>query len=231
MSTKSKTKIPERLPIMPLRSTIVYPLGVIGVQIGMPTTLEMLSANPEDGLMVALVVAPGGPDDPIDLKELEKIGVASRVSDRLNMPGGTVQATVQGVARVRLSEVVEADGYYTARVTQVKEKEAAEEETRESIARILTVLEVLAEEVDRVSLEVPRILRMNLADPGRFADLVATLTNFSVNSKDEIVQRLDVSERLHFALEELEQQLRRIREIKRNANENEEESQAELDAR
>ena len=216
---------------MPLRSTIVYPLGVIGVQIGMPTTLEMLSANPEDGLMVALVVAPGGPDDPIDLKELEKIGVASRVSDRLNMPGGTVQATVQGVARVRLSDVVEADGFFTARVTPVKEKEAAEEETRESIARILTVLEVLAEEVDRVSLEVPRILRMNLADPGRFADLVATLTNFSVNSKDEIVQRLDVLERLHFALEELEQQLRRVREIKRNANENDEESQAELDAR
>lgn len=219
MSLKSRTKIPERLPIMPLRSTIVYPLGVIGVQIGMPSTLEMLSANPEDGLMVALVVAPGGPDDPIDPKALEKIGVASRVSDRLNMPGGTVQATVQGVARVRLSDVQEADGFYTASVSPVKEKEATEETTREAIARILTVLEVLADEVDRVSLEVPRILRMNLADPGRFADLVATLANFSVHTKDEIVQRLDVCERLHYALEELEQQLRRIRDIQRQSPE------------
>ena len=211
--------MPERLPIMPLRSTIVYPLGVIGVQIGMPSTLEMLSANPEDGLMVALVVAPGGPDDPIDLKELEKIAVASRVSDRLNMPGGTVQATVQGVARVRLTDVTEENGYYTAAIQPVKETETTEEDAREVIARILTVLEVLADEVDRVSLEVPRILRMNLADPGRFADLVATLTNFSVSSKDEIVQRLDISDRLHFALEELEQQLRRVREIKKTTDE------------
>src|SRR5215216_66175 len=105
MTAKPRVRLPDRLPIMPLRSTIVYPLGVIGVQIGMPTTLEMLSRNPQDGLLVALVVAPGGPDDPIDLKALEKVGVASRVSDRLNMPGGTVQATVQGVARIRLSEL------------------------------------------------------------------------------------------------------------------------------
>lgn len=229
MSSKTRSKLPERLPLMPLRSTIVYPLGVIGVQIGMPSTLEMLSAHPEDGLLVALVVAPGGPDDPIDVKALEKVAVASRVSDRLNMPGGTVQATVQGVARVLLSDVVEADGYYTGRIAPVKEIQADEEEAREVIARTLTVLEVLAEEVDRVSLEVPRILRMNLADPGRFADLVATLTNFSVSSKDEVVQRTDVAERLHFALEELEQQLRRLREIKKSSGEDDGETDDQPD--
>ena len=224
MSPTTRSNLPERLPIMPLRSTIVYPLGVIGVQIGMPATLEMLSAHPEDGLLVALVVAPGGPDDPIDVKALEKVAVVSRVSDRLNMPGGTVQATVQGVARVRLTDVTEVDGYYTGRIAPVQETQAAEEDAREVIARILTVLEVLAEEVDRLPLEVPRILRMNLADPGRFADLVATLANFSVGSKDEVLQRTDVSERLNFALDELEQQLRRIREIKKSSGEDDGES-------
>ena len=41
-----------------LRSTIVYPLGVIGVQIGMPSTLEMLANYPQDGLLVGAVIAP-----------------------------------------------------------------------------------------------------------------------------------------------------------------------------
>lgn len=214
MTAQKRNKLPERMPVMPLRSTIVYPLGVIGVQIGMPTTLEMLSTHPDDGLLVALVVAPGGPDDPIDMKALEKVAVASRVSDRLNMPGGTVQATVQGIARVRLSEVEETDGYYTAHVAVVKEEDAEEEQARELIARILTMLDVLANEVDRISLEVPRILRMNLADPGRFGDLVATLANFSVASKDEVLQRLNVADRLQFALQELEQQISRVRELK-----------------
>jgi ATP-dependent Lon protease len=208
-----KVKLPEDLPLIPLRSTIVYPLGVIGVQIGMPSTLEMLSRYPHDGVLVGAVVAPGGPDDPIDPHALEKIAVLARVSDRLNMPGGTVQATMQGIQRVRLTQVRNPDGFFIARAGAVREKAAPEEAAQEMIARILNALEALSTEVERISREVPRILRMNLGDPGRFADLVATLANFSVASKDEVLQRLDVQERLDFALQELEQQLRRVRQI------------------
>ena len=196
---------------MPLRSTTVYPTGVIGVQVGMAGTLEMLSRHPDTGQIVAVVVAPGEPDDPIDPRALEKVAVRARVADRLNLPGGTLQATVQGIDRVRLRDVNDAAGYFTAIAEPVREIPAPEEEAQELIARILNSLEALAAEVERVPREVPRILRMNLRDPGRFADLVATLANFSVASKDEIVQRLDVRERLAFACAELEEQLGRLR--------------------
>jgi ATP-dependent Lon protease len=212
-----KVKTPEEVPLVPLRSTIVFPFGVIGVQIGMPTTLEMLARFPQDGLLVGAVVAPGGPDDPIDAHALEKVAVLARVSDRLNMPGGTVQATMQGVQRVRLTEVSNRDGFFVARASAVREKAAPEEEAQDLIARILNTLEALSNEVERISREVPRILRMNLGDPGRFADLVATLANFSVASKEEVLQRLDVKDRLTYVLQELDQQLRRVRQIEGDA--------------
>ena len=117
-----KTKLPDQLPLVPLRSTIVYPLGVIGVQIGMPSTLEMLARYPQDGLMVGALIAPGGPDDPIDPHSLEKVGVLARISDRLNLPGGTVQATMQGVQRVRFEEVSNDESFFTGRSVPVKEK-------------------------------------------------------------------------------------------------------------
>src|SRR5687768_413113 len=116
-----KVKAPEQVPLVPLRSTVVYPLGVIGVQIGMPSTLEMLTRFPQDGLLVAVVVAPGNPDEPIESHAVEKVAVLSRMSDRLNMPGGTVQATVQGIQRVKLIEVNDTDGYFMARTVPVKE--------------------------------------------------------------------------------------------------------------
>ena len=210
----SDDRLPQTIPVMPLRSTVVYPLGVIGVQIGIPSTLDMLSIKPDKGLVVACVVAPGEPEDPIEPKPITgKIAVASRISDRLNMPGGTVQATVQGLRRVRLRQVVESNGYLTARIEVVTEQAASEEDARTLIARTLNALEALAAEVDRIPNEVPRILRMNLADPGRFADLVATLTNFSVTGKDGVLQRLDVRERLSFVCDEVEAQLRRVRQI------------------
>jgi ATP-dependent Lon protease len=200
-----------RLPVMPLRSTAVYPLGVIGVQIGMPSTLEMLAAHTEASLQVVVVVAPGEPDDPIDPRTLRKVGVVARVSDRLNMPGGSVQATVQGLRRCRLVDVHEVGGYFTADIEEVEEPEGEVEVAQDLIARILNVLEALAVEVERIPREVPRILRMNLVNPGRFVDLVVTLANFSVESKDRVLQELDVEARLRYVLGELEQQLHKRR--------------------
>jgi ATP-dependent Lon protease len=210
---KRKTQQAERLPLVPLRSTTVYPLGVIGVQIGIPTTLELLAAHPEPGLVVAVLAASGDPDDPIDPRSLEKVAVRARVSDRLNLPGGTVQLTLQGIERVSITGVREQDGYFTGFAGVVEEPRPDEDAAQELIARVLNALEILAEEVERVPREVPRILRMNLADPGRFADLVATLANFSVEDKDAIVQRLDVADRLEYALVELERQVARVRQI------------------
>jgi ATP-dependent Lon protease len=112
-----------------------------------------------------------------------------------------------------LRSVTETNGFLTARIEAATEKPASEEDARSLIARTLNALEALAAEVDRIPNEVPRILRMNLADPGRFADLVATLTNFSVTGKDGVLQRLDVHDRLTFVCDEVEAQLRRVRQI------------------
>ncbi|HSJ31121.1 MAG TPA: S16 family serine protease [Longimicrobiales bacterium] len=227
MSPSRQSTRAETLPIVPLRSTTVYPLGVIGVQIGIPTTLELLAQHPEAGLIVAVTVAEGGPDEPVDPKKLEKVAVRARVSDRLNMPGGTVQLTLQGVERVHVSDVREHDGYYIGTVSPVEQKPVDEAAGQELIARILNALEIMSSEVERVPREVPRILRMNLADPGRFTDLVATLSNFSVQDKDAIVQRVDVHERLSYALCQLESQLSRVRQI---ASDEEQSQAAEPDA-
>ncbi len=221
-----RTTIPRQLPLLPLRSTIVYPTGVIGVQVGMTSSLEMLAAHPQTPLIVALVVAPGGPDDPIDPKALKgKIAVAARLSDRLNLPGGTVQATVQGIQRVKLTRVDETSGYFMARTDPVKEIAAPEELAEDLITRVITDLDALASEVDRVSKEVPRILRMNVADPGRFADLVASLANFSVAAKEEVLRRLDIGDRLRYVHEELQGQLERVRKIDKQEQEQEQEQE------
>jgi ATP-dependent Lon protease len=77
----------------------------------------------------------------------------------------------------------------------------------------LNALDALSGKVERISREVPRILRMNLGDPGRFADLVATLANFSVAAKDHVLQSLGVKQRLVYVCEELESQLARVVKI------------------
>lgn len=206
-----RSELPPVLPLMALRSTIVYPLGTIAVQMGAPENLTLLRSFDDGGLIVALVVAGGDLDDPLDYSKFEgKIGVAARVHERINLPGDTIQITLQGLRRIRIGSVVDTEPYATANVAAVREiQPEEEEELEELIDRTVSAAETLAQMIDRIPDEIPQILRMNVADPGRFADLAATNMNFRIADKDEVLQRLDVSQRIRFVLSRLEREVAR----------------------
>ena len=209
---------PDRFPVLPIRSTIVFPMGATALQIGFEPNVEALNAHPERDLIVATVAST---DDelPLDGRTLEKVGVAVRVLDRLKLPGGTIQATLQGLRRIRLSQVrLEEAGFYTAVVSEVEEAYPPQGEADELVERILTVLGGVAARVERIPDEVPRVLRMNLADPGRFADLAASLCNLTLPVRDQVLQALDVRARLQVVLEALEETWQRVREIDADAS-------------
>ena len=79
------------------------------------------------------------------------------------------------------------------------------------MARVASAAETLADLIDRIPDEVPAILKMNVSDPGRFADLASTNMNFRISDKDEVLQRLDVGQRLRFILTRLEREVARAR--------------------
>src|ERR1041384_1245196 len=207
-----RSELPATLPLMALRSTIVYPLGTIAVQMGAPENLSLLRAYEEPGLIVALVVASGDHDEPIDAQRfLGRVGVAARVHERINLPGDTVQITLQGLRRIVVDEMEQTEPYPIAAVRAARETPADSSEVDDLVTRVVSAAETLAELVDRIPDEVPAILKMNVSDPGRFADLAATNMNFRIADKDEVLQRLDVVQRLRFILTRLEREVARAR--------------------
>ncbi|HEY6830402.1 MAG TPA: LON peptidase substrate-binding domain-containing protein, partial [Gemmatimonadaceae bacterium] len=207
-----KSELPPQLPLMALRSTIVYPLGTIAVQMGAPENLSLLRANENSGLIVALVVASGDHDEPIDSQRFRgRVGVAARVHERINLPGDTVQITLQGLRRIVIEDLSQIDPFPIANIRAARETPPEPAELDDLVARVVSSAETLAELVDRIPDEVPAILKMNVSDPGRFADLAATNMNFKISDKDEVLQRLDVGQRLRFILSRLEREVARAR--------------------
>lgn len=207
-----RAELPPTLPLMALRSTIVYPLGTIAVQMGAPENLALLRAHEESGLVVALVVASGDTEEAIDTDRfIGRVGVAARVHERINLPGDTVQITLQGLRRITIDGIEQNTPYAIARVQGAKETPPDSAELEELIARTVTAAETLAELVDRIPNEVPQILKMNVSDPGRFADLAATNMNLRIADKEEVLQRLDIGQRIRFILSRLEREVARAR--------------------
>ena len=111
---------------MALRSTIVYPLGTIAVQMGAPENLALLKAHEDPGLIVALVVATGDHDQDADLARfVGRVGVAARIHERINLPGDTVQITLQGLRRIVIDDIVQTEPYPEAHVKPAKTFRAA----------------------------------------------------------------------------------------------------------
>jgi ATP-dependent Lon protease len=205
-------ELPSTLPLMALRSTIVYPLGTIAVQMGAPENLALLKANEQSGLIVGLVVATGDHDDVLDPERfVGRVGVAARVHERINLPGETVQITLQGLRRLIVEGVAQTEPFPIVRIKPAKEIPPDPNEVDDLISRIVAGAETLAELIDRIPDEVPAILKMNISDPGRFADLAATNLNFKVSDKDEILQRLNIGQRLKFLLGRVEREVGRAR--------------------
>ncbi len=208
------SELPPTLPLMALRSTLVYPLGTIAVQMGAPENLQMLRANPDPGLIVALVVSGTDQDDKLDIHRfVGRVGVAARVHERINLPGETVQITLQGLRRIVVDKVAQTEPFPVVHAKPAREIAADPNEVPELISRVVSAAETLSELVERIPDEVPAILKMNVDDPGRFADLAATNMNLKIADRDEVLQRLDVGQRLRFILTRLEREVARARVV------------------
>ena len=209
-----RAELPPSLPLMALRSTIVYPLGTIAVQMGAPENLALLKDHEEPGLIVALVVATGDHDGEGDMHRfVGRVGVAARIHERINLPGDTVQITLQGLRRIVIDGIAQAAPYPIAQVEPAQEISTDAAEVDDLVTRVVSATETLAELIDRIPDEVPAILKMNVSDPGRFADLAATNMNFRIADKDEVLQRLDIGQRLRFILTRLEREVARARVV------------------
>src|SRR5687767_16038437 len=108
---KGPPALGERIPVLPIRSTVVFPSGATALQIGYAPNVEALAAHPEPELIVAIVATLDEGQD-INPRSLEKVATAVRVLDRLNLPGGTIQTTLQGLRRIHLDDVRFEDGFY-----------------------------------------------------------------------------------------------------------------------
>src|SRR5438034_8292730 len=146
-----QAEIPSTLALMSLRSRLVYPLGTIAGQMGAPENLALLKANEQAGLIVGLVVASGDHDDVLDPDRfVGRVGVAARVHERINLPGDTVQITLQGLRRIIVDGMEQNEPYPVAVIHPAKDLPADANEVGDLIARVASAAETLAEMVDRI---------------------------------------------------------------------------------
>ena len=186
--------IPEILPVLPLKDTVIYPHIIVPLLI----TREELVQLIDDALTADRLVAAVASKEEVESPEPEQIydiGTAAAIIRMLKMPDGSMQLFVQGVQRIRIVEYVEKEPYLKAKVEKVKENIEETVEV-EGLAR-----NVLAQFKKMVSLApyLPNeifVAAMNINEPNNLADFIASNINITLEEKQELLEALDVKDRL-----------------------------------
>src|SRR5256885_9626715 len=103
--------VPSHLPVLPLKSTVVFPRIFIPLSVGRKKSLQLLEDLAGVERHIAVATQLDETAEEVDFKDLHHVGTMVRVQHLLKLPDGTVQLPVLGLRRIRLVEAESEDPY------------------------------------------------------------------------------------------------------------------------
>ncbi len=182
-------------PVLPLRDIVVFPHMIVPLFVGREKSVRALEEVMADDKQILLSsqIDPSLDDPTSD--GIYRIGVLANVLQLLKLPDGTVKVLVEGKARVRITEYLTNPSYFEARAERLTEVPGDK-------ATVDVLLRTVAEEFERyakVKKNIPEEALLAVAEarePARLADLVAGHLGIEVAQKQELLETLNVAERL-----------------------------------
>ncbi|HNT64770.1 MAG TPA: endopeptidase La [bacterium] len=190
-----REKIPNELPILPLRDTVVFPNIVTPLVVARDKSVNLINQVISGNRMLGLVAQRQAEVEDPNAEDLYPVGVAAIILRMLKFPDGSLRVLVQGLSRVRLSKVIQTEPFFVAQIDLLHEelKQSTEIEAlkRNLVIQFQKIVSLVPQLPDELQVVV-----VNTNDPGKLADLIATNLTLSIVEKQQILELLDVRKRL-----------------------------------
>jgi ATP-dependent Lon protease len=203
------TTVPEILPIMALRNTVLFPQQVIPIYIGRERSLKLVEDLPETKRRIVVVAQKEGSVEDPEKEELFEWATVAQVLKIFNMPDGSKSAIVQGIERAKIQSYIQQDPYFKGAVLKAQEIYKPSIEIDAMVTNLRQIFEKLVKVAPYLSDEHSGIL-VNIQHPGRMVDRAIHLMNIPVTEKQEILEELDVRKRLEKATIILNREIQRV---------------------
>jgi ATP-dependent Lon protease len=190
-----KETLSPSYPVLPLRDIVVFPHMIVPLFVGREKSVRALEEvmNDDRQILLSSQIDPTVDDPKTD--GIYKVGVLANVLQLLKLPDGTVKVLVEGKSRVRIVEFVKNASFFEARAAGLTEL-PGDRATVEALVRSV------GEEFERYAKIKKNIPEEALAavsetrEPARLADLVSGHLGVNVGQKQELLETLDIAERL-----------------------------------
>lgn len=187
---------PEILPILPLRNSVLFPASVVPVNVGRARSVRLIEESfGRDRPTIGVVAQLNADIEDPEFEQVYELGTVARVLKVIRLSSGNYSVVLQGIARMRVLEPSGRVPYMRARVQRIHEPPTRDTEIDALATALRESARKLGELLPHQSREQALQLD-NVVDPGALADLVATNLPVATPQKQQILQILDVRERL-----------------------------------
>ena len=184
-----------RLAVLPLINTVIYPQVGIGLYVTRdPSSRAVEEANSRN-LPLLVVAQRDASKEDVGPEDLYTMGTEATVGRVLKLPDGNTQVLVQGQRRMRILGYDQIQPFLIARVEPLEESVEKPLATEAPMRAVLGLFEKCVKSSKNLP-EDHFIAAMNVEEPGRLADLVASSLDLSVAQRQDLLETLDPAERL-----------------------------------
>ncbi|MEW8051974.1 MAG: endopeptidase La [Candidatus Thiodiazotropha sp.] len=184
------------VPVLPLRDVVVYPHMVIPLFVGRDKSIQALDSAMQSNKQILLAAQKSADVDDPDVGDMYAIGTLANILQLLKLPDGTVKVLVEGGERARITEFVDTDEFFTARLETLTDTIDVAGRESEVLMRSATNL---FDQYVKLNKKVPPEVLTSLSsidDPSRLADTIAAHMSLKLEEKQHVLEMPNVRERL-----------------------------------
>ncbi|MBN4082940.1 endopeptidase La [bacterium AH-315-A23] len=207
----NKEDVPEVLPILPLRNTVLFPGVVIPITAGRDKSIQLLKEANKGNKIIGVVAQKNENIEDPTINDIHRVGTVARILRLLKMPDGNTTVIIQGKKQFEVDSFVQEEPYIQA-TTKARVEDRAEENEPEFEAIIDSIKEMavrIIKENPNLPSEASFAIK-NIESKPFLINFVSSNMNLKVEEKQALLETVNLKERALFTLKKMDAELQRL---------------------
>src|SRR3954463_10210464 len=201
------TDVPDNLPVLPLRNTVLFPGVVLPITVGRDKSIKAVNDSYKSNKLIGVLAQIDSSIEDPEVKDLCSIGTIARIVKLIKMPDGGTTIIIQGKKRFALHEITTDDPYFKARVTLLEEDTIPKDE---DFSAYVSNIKDLAGQIVSMSPNLPTeasIILKNIENPSFLINFVSSNLNSDLSEKQRLLEIQDLRQRSEDLMQILQKEL------------------------
>ncbi|MEO7045814.1 MAG: LON peptidase substrate-binding domain-containing protein, partial [Ferruginibacter sp.] len=187
--------LPEELPLLPLRNTVLFPGVVIPITVGRDKSIKAVTDAYKADKLIGVVAQKDSSIEEPTVSDLENVGTVAKLVKLIKMPDGGTTIIIQGRKRFKIEEITTEDPYFKAKIKVLQEEEKKSDADFDAL---VGSIKDIASQIISLSPNMPSeagIILKNIENPSFLIHFVSSNLNSDIKQKQQLLEISNIKAR------------------------------------